>query len=1199
MNSAPLVSILIPAFNAVFFQRALQGALIQRYANIEVVVCDDSRGDHIPAIFDTFAKSSAVPMRYQRNPQRLGFVGNLRECLTQARGDFVKFLCDDDQIFPQSVSMQAEQLAAHADVTLVLSQRLFWDADDAQLPSRLENTALSPTSAVFKGEDLLGIIETFPLNFLGGLSSALFRRQDLLEFLPALTQPGHCFAALLDLALYVCMMRRGNVVVLNNVLGVERLHPGRLSHQQVMKDLLDTERDWLTQMLKARSGDPALGKGWVRYQPLNGVQMDGRVWEELSLSRALGTKQTTQAWRVGTSSESFAELYAEWLACRTLTDVQQAQLPNTISHWPARPKIVPVIIDQTGSRSSLNITLQSLDDQLYQPELTLVLSSVCQEPCLQGRVFSLPLQSDPFAQLNALLPQLDGAQWIYLLRAGDRLVKPALLMLAERMAMNPRLRCLYTDEGALIEGESAEPVFKPDFNLDLLRSYPYIGRCLAFDRDSLLQVGGLDSRFGLLAPHDVLWRLFEADGDQAIGHLSELAVESQFSLSEWLGLDEVQTQSLEVIQAHLQRCGVAHLIDRDAHLPLINRIHYLHDRQPLVSIILIIKDQLPPLQRCVESLLEKTAYSHYELLIVNNGSEHPDTLAWLAAMEQLDSSRLRVLSLPEQAGNAALYNAAAQDARGEYLLLLNPYSVVTHGDWLDELLNQARRPEVGVTGAKLFGPDGDVIHAGLILGLHGPAGIPFSGEPLHAPGYMQRLQVVHDLSAVGSDCLLVRKSLFDSLGGLSESDFALSLNAVDLCLRIREQGYLVVWTPHALLAQGSQPKTVRSPEWLQLRAEEEERFYLRWLPLVARDPAYNPNLSLTSLGATSFGLEPGLNTGWTPFSKPQLPKILALPINASAIGHYRVTEPLDALESAGRVVGQVSYNQPSMIDVERHAPDIMVLQGRYSEDRVNEIVGLKTFSNARRIFELDDYVIHVPKKNEHIRGMPDSKEMERLVRRGISLCDRVVVSTHPLADALSSMHDDIRVVPNMLTPALWEGLSSQRRTARKPRVGWGGGTSHRGDLEIIAEVVRELADEVHWVFFGMCPDVLRPYVHEFHGIVDLAVYPQKLASLNLDLAVAPLEQHIFNDCKSNLRLLEYGACGYPVICTETAAYTGYLPRTQIITNSTAEWLDAIRSHLADPDASYRQGDALREAVRRDFMLRDDNLQHWVNGWLAD
>ncbi|MGE8323465.1 MAG: glycosyltransferase family protein, partial [Pseudomonas sp.] len=210
-----------------------------------------------------------------------------------------------------------------------------------------------------------------------------------------------------------------------------------------------------------------------------------------------------------------------------------------------------------------------------------------------------------------------------------------------------------------------------------------------------------------------------------------------------------------------------------------------------------------------------------------------------------------------------------------------------------------------------------------------------------------------------------------------------------------------------------------------------------------------------------------------------------------------------------------------------------------------------------------------------------------------------VVNEQALADALSSMHSDFRVVPNMLNPQAWLGLRSHRGTSTKPRVGWGGGTSHSGDLEIISEAVRELADEVHWVFFGMCPDELRPYIHEFHPVVSLAKYPAKLASLNLDLALAPLEFHIFNDCKSNLRLLEYGACGYPVICTDTEAYRGYLPCTRVLGNSTKEWVEAIRSHLADPQASYRMGDELREAVLRDYMLHDDNLRHWEWGWLAD
>jgi glycosyltransferase involved in cell wall biosynthesis len=1204
VNPVPLVSIVIPAFNPRFFQRALKGALGQTYAHLEVIVCDDSPGDEIERMVQACALANEVPLRYVRNPHRLGFIGNLKACLGQARGEYVKFLCDDDQLFALSVQLQAQQLSQHADVNLVLSQRLFWDADDIQLPERMENSALAPGSAIYRGDDLLAIFESFPLNFVGGLSSSMFRRADVLELLPALTQPEHCFTATLDLALYICLMRRGNVVVLNNVLSVERLHPERLSRVQAIRDAIEQERVWLVQMLTARSGEQAPAKGWVRYQPLTEAELAGglaqpREWEEFCLGRSLGVKNSTQQWWVGVTSESFAELYSHWLSCRTLTPLQQSQLPNTLSHWPYRPKMVAVVIDRTGSRSALETTLASLDEQLYPAERVLVLARGCNESRVEGRMFTVPLQDDPHAQLNELLPQLQGAQWCYLLQAGDRLTTSALLILAERIAMNDSLQCIYSDEGALREGESAEPVFKPDFNLDLLRSYPYVGRALAFSCDGLQAVGGFDPAFGEMAPHDALWRLFEQSGDAAIGHVSELLLESALSLPKWLALPEVREQNLNVVRAHLDRCAIEHRIQPADGMALLNRIEYLHPHRPLVSVMLIVKDQLAALQRCVETLLEKTGYNRFELLIIDNGNQMPETRAWLDGMAQLDPALLRVLRYPQTDCEVALYNQACPEARGEYLLLLNPYAMITHGQWLGELVNQAQRPEVGVVGAKLFGSEGQVLHAGLILGLHGPAGRPFYGEGLNASGYLQRLQVVSDLSAVGADCLMVRKALFVELGGLDDKHYGDGLSHVDLCLRVRQSGHLVVWTPHALLALGTQPAVGNGAGEYERQVQEQERFYQRWLPLIARDPAYNPNLALNSLGGGSFNLEAGLITGWTPFSTTRLPQILALPINDSAIGHYRVTQPLIELQGAGRAVGKIHYNTPSILEVERQSPDIIVFQGRYSKARIEEIERFKKYSNARRIFELDDYIIHVPKKNSHSRGMPESDEMQRLVAEGIRLCDRVVVSTQPLADALSSMHHDIRVVPNMLAPEWWNGLRSQRRTTIKPRVGWGGGTSHSGDLEIIADVVRILADEVDWVFFGMCPDALRPYVKEFHPVIDLKLYPARLASLNLDLALAPLEHHIFNDCKSNLRLLEYGACGYPVICTDTLAYRGYLPCTRIYTNSTEEWLEAIRSHLADPDASYRQGDALRETVLRDYMLRDDNLQHWVNGWLAD
>jgi len=1197
VNSLPLVSLVIPAFNPRFFERTLNSAVSQTYGQLEIIVCDDSRGSEIEAIVAAVVEQSGVAVRYVRNPRTLGMVGNLKACLEQAQGQLVKFLCDDDHLYAACVEQQAQEMVRE-EVRLVLAQRLFWDADDIILPARLENTSLSPLSGLFKGDDLLGIFEKFPVNVLGGFTNALFRREDLVELLPALTQEGHCFVATLDFALFVCLMRRGNVAVSNNVLSAERLYPERLSAQQSMKDAVEVEREWILQMLKARSGESAPAPGWVRYIPLTKVDEAPRVWEELPLSRTLGTKQSRQEWCVGIDSWSFAELYAQWLECRVLTEGQRKLLPETLAGWSHHPRIVPIVIDRDGSRDGVERTLEALAAQDYLPELILVLSTACSEAELDGRVFRMPLQDDGLEQINALLPQLEGADWFYLLQAGDRPVVPALLIMAERIAHSAALTCLYSDEGSLRNGESAEPAFKPDFNLDLLRSYPYVGRALAFKRERFLALGGFAATFAELAPHDVLWRMVESDGTQVVGHVAEVLLQSPFDLSAWLAAPAVIEQNPRVLEAHLQRLGIAHEIRRGSS-ELLNRVDYHHVRRPLVSIIIVTKDQTAALQRCVETLLEKTAYSEYELLLVDNGSESHEARAWLDGMAQLGGERIRVLNYPQQGNAAALHNFAVGQARGEYVLLLNSFAVITQADWLDELLNHAQRPEVGVVGAKLFNPDGCVLHAGLILGLQGAVGLPFYGQSLQSDGYMFRLQAVHDLSAVGGDCLMVRKAVYESVAGLDEQALKQALNVVDLCLRIGQEGYLVVWTPYALLALGARPSAQATAEEEQLQLQEQETFYQRWLPRIARDPAFNVNLSLQGVGATSFSLEPGLRTGWSAFSRAQLPNVLAVPINASAIGHYRMSQPLIELEAANRAEGRICYGLPSIIDIERQSPDVIVLQGRYSQSAIDEIPPLKKFCHARRIFELDDYVIDVPHRNAHIRNMPNKQEMARMVRSAINLCDRVVVSTQPLANALSDMHHDIRVVPNMLARNLWTDLRSQRRTSKKPRVGWGGGTSHHGDLAVIADVVRELASEVDWVFFGMCPDDLRPYMHEFHGVIPLEVYPAKLASLNLDLALAPLEFHIFNDCKSNLRLLEYGACGYPVICTDTEAYRGYLPCTRVKTNSTDEWLQAIRMHLADPDASYRMGDELREIVLRDYVLRGDNLRYWENGWLAD
>lgn len=1191
MKPTPLVSIAIPAFNPRFFREALQSALDQTYENLEIVICDDCRSDEIEQIVESLNVPAHVQVRYQRNSVRLGFQQNLLRCFEESRGEFIKFLCDDDQLMVNDIAQQAAILREHGEVILVVSKHHVVDADNYVLPIRMENVGLTPFDALFKGDDLLAAFERTPRNVLGGFTCALMRREDIATLLPALADAG--FNAVLDFALYVCLLRRGNLVQLSNVGSIERLYPERLSKRPEMVSAAAVEWEWLTQMIAQRGGEAPPATDWVRYVMMEELTApESREWDELNLYTIMSTRQGIMLVQVGTDTESYADLYAQWIDCRRLTPSRKQVLSRQIARWAHRPAIVPVIIDADEDAYALRVTLESLEAQTYACESIVLLSNGTGE--LDDRIVRLPLQSDWPQQLNQLMPQLDEADWFYLLRAGDRLTESALLVLADRIVGAPGASCIYSDEGALVDDESEQPVFKPDFNLDLMRSYPYVGRTLAFERQRFLALGGFDSQAGELAPHDLIWRLVETDGTHAIGHISEVQVESMFAFAQWLSLPQVIEQNMRLITAHLQRIGVSHVLHPGPVLKLVPRIEYQYGERPLVSIIINVRDELSALERCINSLISTTAYTRYEIIVVDNASESTEMRHWLEAMAELGSDTLRIYCCSERGRDAHVRNFAAQQARGDYLLLLSPYCVAHEERWLDELLNHGQRPEVGIVGPRTLNLQGNVIDAGLVLGLNGLAGRAFVNEPVASGGYMQRLHVVQNWSAVSGHCLLVRRQVFDSVGGYEETISTQGINALELCLRVGREGYLIVTTPYSnvVLVPPVQTRTEeRSKEQLEL---EQETFYRRWLPQIANDPAYNRNLNLSG---DSFGLYPGARTGWNPLCTRNVPTVLGLALNSSAIGHYRVSQPLFELQNAGRIVGRVAYDMPSIIEVERQSPDVVIFQGRYNPNKINDIVQLKNYSQAMRIYELDDYVVRIPEKNEHTRNMPEN--IEALMRKGIAMCDRVVVSTHALAGVLADMHHNIRVVPNMLAPYLWSHLTSRRRTSNKPRVGWGGGTSHRGDLELIADVVRELADEVEWVLFGMCPDMLKPYVHEFHPGVALSEYPAKLASLNLDLALAPLEFHIFNDCKSNLRLLEYGACGYPVICSDTEAYRGHLPCTRIRTNSTDEWLQAIRMHLSDPAASYRMGDELREVVLRDFMLRGDNLQYWADGWLSE
>lgn len=781
--------------------------------------------------------------------------------------------------------------------------------------------------------------------------------------------------------------------------------------------------------------------------------------------------------------------------------------------------------------------------------------------------------------------------WFCIIKAGDQISQTGLPTLALLLREKPDVGLVYADDDVEVQPDEITHFFRPDFDLDYLRSYPYIGNCILVRGREYCSIGGFDHTFGSAQFYDFIFRFYEQYQKASVFHFAKILFRKQPINYEEGALGSHRN----ALEAHLRRSSIPSEVTTGL-LPDSFRVRYIHENQPFVSIIIPTRNQLPVLRRCLETLLETTDYKNYEILIVDNQSTDVDAADYLRRLADMDLPNLQVLSYPYSFNFADMNNLAAQEARGEYLVLLNNDTAIIKPDWLDALLNHAQRPDVGIVGAKLLSPDGKIQHGGVILGLHGPADHAFIGKAMDAPGYCGRLLLDQQYSAVTAACLMVRKSVYESVGGMDTEAFKVSYNNVDLCLKVREAGYRIIWTPHALVMhEGSVSQSLTDAETKEAKLnrllEEQQLMYQKWLPSLISDPAYNPNLSLKGEG---FELE--IDPLFTPYSRQSSPRVLAHTGDHLACGQYRVIQPLSALVTSNLANGvcQDLYLDP--IHVAKLAPDIIVVQRQFTDQQISAIQRYRQFSSAKIISDLDDYLINLPMLNAHKQHMP--KNILRKMRESASLCDSVVVSTEPLKAALADLHVDIKVIPNYL-PMNWWGKMAPREAFNgrsKPRVGWAGGISHRGDLRLITDVVKILADRVDWVFFGMQPEGLESFVTEYHPGVEINAYPAKLASLNLDLALAPLENNLFNECKSNLRLMEFGICGYPVIATDIEPFRCGLPVT-LVKNRFKDWLTAIEDKLADRDALLAEGNALQAAVRNNWMLEGSNLMRWRDGWM--
>ena len=428
------------------------------------------------------------------------------------------------------------------------------------------------------------------------------------------------------------------------------------------------------------------------------------------------------------------------------------------------------------------------------------------------------------------------------------LTEHALFECAAVINETPEADVIYSDEDKMsMDGHKFfQPHFKPDFNLDLLCTVNYICHLFVAKRELVEKVGMLRGEFDGAQDYDFIFRCTEEA--EKICHIPKI-------LYHWRCHEDSTAENPKskqyafdagrrAIEAHYKRKGIRACVENGEFLGLY-RTKYILDEKPLISIIIPNKDHIDDLDRCVQSILKKSAYPNYEFVIVENNSTEDETFAYYEKMQK-ECEKIHVCYYEGPFNYSKINNFGVQHAAGEYLLLLNNDTEMINEDCLEEMLGYCSRSDVGVVGARLYYEDNTIQHAGVVIGFGGIAGHCFVQQPRGSTGYCHRIICAQDYSAVTAACMMVKRSVFEEVGGLTE-ELAVAFNDIDFCMKVRQKGYLIVYNPYAeLYHYESKSRGLEdTPEKLERFHNEIRIFETRWPDIMKNgDPYYNSNLSL-------------------------------------------------------------------------------------------------------------------------------------------------------------------------------------------------------------------------------------------------------------------------------------------------------------------------------------------------------------------
>jgi len=550
--------------------------------------------------------------------------------------------------------------------------------------------------------------------------------------------------------------------------------------------------------------------------------------------------------------------YKRWVETRALTGIREKEIIREISQFAYKPLISIIVPVYNVEEKWLRKCIESVRNQLYT-NWELCLADDASPKKHIRKVLDEYKLMDPrikvvYREKNGHISECSNSalalatgEFIGLLDHDDVLSRDALYENVKLLNMHPDADLIYSDEDKITEeGERHSPFFKPDWSPDLLLSQMYICHFSIYRKTIIDQIGGFRKGYEGSQDYDLALRFTELT--DAIYHIPKILYHwrtiPESTASGAVAKNYTDDSGYKALQDAVLRRGLNATVEGIKDTPNAYILRYHPIDEPLVSIIIPTRNMADILDKCLVSIFTKTNYANFEVIIADNGSNEEETIQLFNKWKDKEPNRFRVIRIDIPFNYSKINNIAVREAKGELILLLNNDVEVISKDWITDMAGQAVREKIGAVGACLLYPDNTIQHAGVVLGIGGVAGHSHKYFDAHDYGYFSRLKLISNYSAVTAACLMVRKTIFEEVGGLEEK-LQVAFNDIDFCLKIRQKGYYNVFLPHVKLYHYESKSRGHedTPEKIKRFNGEVDIMMQKWGGQLENDPFYNINLT--------------------------------------------------------------------------------------------------------------------------------------------------------------------------------------------------------------------------------------------------------------------------------------------------------------------------------------------------------------------